>query len=285
MSIALSASELPYGATRASAMSESFSNAPEAWDLLLASQVSIFLDSELAFLNSLPQWQSARNVADVGCGNGNYIAKLAEKFPGKRFTGIEPSPGLLARARIRHADSRVRFLGGAMETLHLDEPFDFVVLRFVVQHLTNPEAFFESVRRACHSTTVVLIIEPNIEHSAAAPPLVRLSELVQNYEMFCRNKKSTRAAISDAGGLAAAWGSNWQVMETRVITSAHCRSCWHGEHLSALLEGWISALSDALGRENCADAQAEANDWLREHGQSIDVALKAWLLDPLVRIT
>src|SRR3954454_5667834 len=53
-------------------------------------------------------------VLDVGCGTGEIIARLAARFPGTSFTGIDLEESHLGRARDRCAQfgSRVRFEKG-----------------------------------------------------------------------------------------------------------------------------------------------------------------------------
>jgi trans-aconitate 2-methyltransferase len=44
---------------------------------------------------------SPRRVYDMGCGAGNVAAKLAERWPEARITGVDSSPAMLAEARKR----------------------------------------------------------------------------------------------------------------------------------------------------------------------------------------
>jgi ubiquinone/menaquinone biosynthesis C-methylase UbiE len=60
-----------------------------------------------------------RSVADVGCGSGRELARLAEKSPSDvAFTGIEPAAGLREIAAARAAKlPNVRILEGRFEAL------------------------------------------------------------------------------------------------------------------------------------------------------------------------
>lgn len=280
MTVTFDVSGPPGGVTRQSAMAESFSTIADVWDRLLASQVNVFLDAELAYLNGNPSWRTAKTVLDVGCGNGDYVASLAENFPEKQFTGIEPSPDLLVRARTRHGGSGVRFSGGTLEVSNTSEVFDFVVLRFVVQHLTNPEAFFEAVRRVCHLKSVVMIVEPCVERSVAVPALIRFNELVQSYEMLCHDKKTSRAAIARDESISETVSESWCIAGSEIIACSHTRCSWNAAELSSLFEGWITTLCDAVGSQSSAAAHAEVADWLQNSGRTINIALKIWLLRP-----
>jgi SAM-dependent methyltransferase len=84
-------------------------------------------------------------VLEVGCGTGNYIARV-EAATGASCWGVDPSVAMLAVAR-RHAP-HVRFSAGRGERLpYEDAQFDFVFSVDVVHHLTDAAAYFSEAFR------------------------------------------------------------------------------------------------------------------------------------------
>ena len=77
-----------------------------------------------------------RRVLDVATGTGNLALEIARNFPGARVTGIDFSPGMLARARAKaEADNirNVEFLEMDMHEITLpDGHFDAAVCAFGV---------------------------------------------------------------------------------------------------------------------------------------------------------
>jgi SAM-dependent methyltransferase len=95
-------------------------------------------------LDALP-WDRARWILDVGTGTGALIPDLLQRAPSARVVGIDPSLGMLDRAR------RVRMPLAAMDAMALGlraGTFDVAVLAFVLFHVPDPPAALSEVRRA-----------------------------------------------------------------------------------------------------------------------------------------
>jgi len=76
---------------------------------------------------------SGRNVLELGTGTGETAARVLARNPAARWTGIDASEPMLARAqeRLPEADLRV----GRLEDILPDGPFDLVVSCLAVHHL------------------------------------------------------------------------------------------------------------------------------------------------------
>ncbi len=76
-------------------------------------------------------------LLDVGCGGGHLVSALAQRRPDARFTGLDLSPGQVARARRRTGElgERVAFVeGSALEMPFEDEAFNTVVSVASIKH-------------------------------------------------------------------------------------------------------------------------------------------------------
>jgi tRNA (cmo5U34)-methyltransferase len=88
----------------------------------------------------------------VGVGTGSELVALAQRFPGWRFTGVEPSTPMLEVCLRKVEDSgvssRCEFHGGYLDTLPQSEPFDAATSLLVSQFLLERESrigFFREI--------------------------------------------------------------------------------------------------------------------------------------------
>jgi ubiquinone/menaquinone biosynthesis C-methylase UbiE len=91
----------------------------------------------------------ASMVLEVGCGTGNYILAL-ERLIGPQCWGIDPSQGMLAKARARSGGAHFQ-LGRAED---LDFPtgfFDLVFSVDVIHHVQDRQAYFSEAYRVLAS--------------------------------------------------------------------------------------------------------------------------------------
>ena len=89
------------------------------------------------------------NALDLGCGTGEMLALLAEKFPAEKLSGLDLARGMIERARERLLSCpRVVLQTGDMESLpYPDASFDLVVSNLALQWLESPSRAFTEARR------------------------------------------------------------------------------------------------------------------------------------------
>jgi malonyl-CoA O-methyltransferase len=88
-------------------------------------------------------------LLDVGCGTGRHAVRLA--LAGARVTGLDFSPGMLAKARAKAGAERVEFreidVGAPLP--FEDGRFERVLACLVLDHVFDLAAFFSELRRVC----------------------------------------------------------------------------------------------------------------------------------------
>jgi len=114
----------------------------------LAAQAEAIWPQEEPIFNRYPLGESA--VLDVGCGTGEIIARLAERFPEASFTGVDLEEQHLARARERCGafGSRVHLQhGDALDLPFPDARFDLVICRHLLQAVPDAGRALAEMRR------------------------------------------------------------------------------------------------------------------------------------------
>jgi SAM-dependent methyltransferase len=101
-------------------------------------------------------------VADVGCGNGRAIIRLALAFPNSHFVGYDMFSPVINRARANaefaEVANRVRF--EQCDAVNgLPEQFDLITTFDVIHDIANPRAVLKGFRRALLPDGAYLLLE------------------------------------------------------------------------------------------------------------------------------
>jgi 2-polyprenyl-6-hydroxyphenyl methylase/3-demethylubiquinone-9 3-methyltransferase len=104
---------------------------------------------------------SGRTALDVGCGAGLLTEPLARM--GAMATGLDAAPENIAAATL-HAEGQgltIDYRHGSVETLDAGERFDLVCSMEVIEHVSDPAAFVDGLRRALAPGGLLLLSTPN----------------------------------------------------------------------------------------------------------------------------
>ena len=101
--------------------------------------------------------QSNPKLLDIGCGTGWTTAVWQEH--GFAACGLEPSN---TRGELCQNKYGIKIYHNHIENLNIEEKFDLIILRHVLEHIENPKAALEKVRSFLKKDGVLLIVIPNI---------------------------------------------------------------------------------------------------------------------------
>ncbi|MBN1411277.1 MAG: metalloregulator ArsR/SmtB family transcription factor [Spirochaetales bacterium] len=114
------------------------------WDIL---KREIFGDLDISVEIS-SRLKKGSKIADLGCGNGNLLMRLKDKFA--YAIGVDKSPGMLeaARKNLSRQDNNIELRLGEIEHLPIgNEEVDGVLFNMVLHYLPTPvQAILESAR-------------------------------------------------------------------------------------------------------------------------------------------
>ncbi len=137
----------------------------------------------LAALNRLTNEQfvgfldaaSARRILEVGSGLGILAARAAESAPDAIVVGLERSAEQLVRAT---TSSRARYVRGDAHRLPFAaESFDLAYCRYVLEHVADPEAVLNEMRRVLRDNGRIVAMENDISAMRYDPPSAAFDEV------------------------------------------------------------------------------------------------------------
>jgi SAM-dependent methyltransferase len=111
-------------------------------------------------------------VLEIGSGIGEMTDWLARRVGSSgRVVSVDPSAEqlALARGRVDSSASNAEWRQGSVYDLRSDEPFDFIVCRWVLLHLRRPEVAVDVLRRSL-APSGTLALEDCITDSAFCYP-------------------------------------------------------------------------------------------------------------------
>jgi SAM-dependent methyltransferase len=108
--------------------------------------------------------EQGATVADVGCGRGRALIKLAQAYPASRFVGYDVFAPLVevatARAREAEVDDRVRFVCRDAST-GLPERYDVITTFDVIHDAVDPLGVLQGIRASLAEDGVYLCLDIN----------------------------------------------------------------------------------------------------------------------------
>ena len=127
-----------------------------------------------------------RSLVDLGCGGGQLLAEVAERFAGVALAGVDLSPRLVELNRASHPDVE-------WHTADLDRPlpaagglagrFETVVASEVVEHVDDPATFLTNAAALARPGATLLL-------STQSGPLRETERRVGHVRHFSRREMS-----------------------------------------------------------------------------------------------
>lgn len=148
---------------------------PDFWEGMQRDTAGIFNASLVQeWIPAMPDVQhaleSGTTVADIGCGSGLALIRLAQAYPRSRFTGIDNFPSQIERANANVAEAglqdrvTVRLADGSNG---IGGPFGIVTSFDVVHDAAHPADLLRSIRAGLEPGGIYVMAEPNAGETLA----------------------------------------------------------------------------------------------------------------------
>lgn len=119
-----------------------------------------FRKFEKAVVDVLKDLPENVSILDVGCGTGNLLVRLRERFPNARLAGVDPTPEMIARAKSKVPDANLR--EGVGESLPFpDAAFDAVTCVESLHHHRDQRRSVREMVRVLKPGGTLIIVDPD----------------------------------------------------------------------------------------------------------------------------
>lgn len=115
-------------------------------------------------ISELKHYELNGSLVDVGCGSGNLIVQIANKFKDIDLIAIDVSKEILNLAIQRAAKNRfseeIKFKIGDVDNIPLnDKSVDFIISSLSLHHWNNPKLAFNELFRVLKDDGIILIFD------------------------------------------------------------------------------------------------------------------------------
>lgn len=134
-------------------------------------------------------------VAEVGCGTGEILVRLAKRNPDVSFTGYDISPQAMAMAE-KNTGPRLSFqMKDALQETEAD--FDVVIVADVIEHVEDYIGFVRKARALGRYKVFHIPLDLSVQSLVRMWPILRLREDVGHIHYFTRD--TALALLRDCG--------------------------------------------------------------------------------------
>jgi len=168
------------------------------WIQFLKIQSDLFFDKEFAPIFDQTWWNEARDVLEIGSGNGDLLVKMSAAFPDKKYVGIDQQSTSVARAQEHFQSDRLTFVEWNAECFQeaFSDRFDVVIFRLTLQHLKQPRIALEHAYRYLKKGGHVYIVDSHDSSRQSSYPIPLLDKAVKDLNEQNRNRGKGNRLIS-----------------------------------------------------------------------------------------
>lgn len=111
-------------------------------------------------LLKLVEYAPTAKMIDLGCGDGEFTLKIADKMGTKLIYGIDAVLKNVETAKTKGIDARLSDLEKALP--FENETFDVINASDIIEHLANTDNFLKEIHRILNNKGYVIIMTPNL---------------------------------------------------------------------------------------------------------------------------
>ena len=174
-----------------------------------------------AYWRQLPNIRNGvKTVLDIGCGNGGFLARVAQA--GWSVFGVEPDDEAVERCRAKGLNVVV---GGVEKLAKFSTgTFDWVTLSHVIEHVHDPRTLLQEALRILKPGGILWLETPNIQSEGHRKYEVYWRGLEVPRHLVIFNRLSLRQLLEQCGFTAIRWRGHGLVAPATFAASEAARA-------------------------------------------------------------
>ncbi len=133
-------------------------------------------------------------VCEIGCGAGEILFQLSEKYGDKQYFGYEISPQAFELCQSRSADNLNFYLKDLLEE---DERFDLVLVMDVIEHVEDCFGFLRKLKDKGEHKIFHIPLDLSVQTVLRASPITKARASVGHIHYF--SKETALETLKDTG--------------------------------------------------------------------------------------
>ncbi len=208
-------------------------------------------------------------VLDVGCGPGTITLDIAQRVAPGRVVGVDAAGDAINAAQQAATEAGLTTLelavGDVYAIDHPDDAFDVVHAHQVLQHLADPIAALQEMRRVCRPDGVVAVRDSIYRAMSWFPADPALDRWLA---VYCAVAEAN-GGEPDAGSRLRSWALEAGFSGVKASASAWCysdddeRAWWGGLWADRISTTALGARAVELGLSDGVEIAAMADAWRR----------------------
>lgn len=127
----------------------------------LSKKMSYYKNEKWEFSVAARQLESAKNILEIGCGDGHFLELLKKSGGHKRLVGLEFNSQAIISARNKGFEVQSEMVETFARNSENAGAFDAVASFQVLEHVKNPRAFLESCLKCLKKGGLLVVAVPN----------------------------------------------------------------------------------------------------------------------------
>lgn len=151
------------------------------------------------------------NILDIGCGTGQLIGEISEKYNNYSYLGIDVANNMIEEAKKNNSGIKANFKVCPVEDFFTEEKYDVIICTHSIPYFPRKEEMLVKISGMCQKEGKVIIINSSTNN---------LKDLITNFFLKATTSKAKYLSILQMKEL-------FKVAELKVVNIGIIKEKWY----------------------------------------------------------